>query len=110
MTEQERDEVLLETRRLIKGLYEDFQFLRKHRNMLHGTPVLEFNEVCSMLRQSERSVRRLRETGQLVGFTYGRRRFYSLREVEAFLNRMENNKQKTVQETNKLNSDERDIE
>lgn len=53
MTEQERDEVLLETRRLIKGLYEDFQFLRKHRNMLHGTTVLEFDEVCSMMRQSE---------------------------------------------------------
>lgn len=89
MTEQERDTLLTEIGRLTKGLYEDYQFLRKHRNMLRGTPILEFDEVCSMLRQSERSVRRLRESGQLVGFTFGRRRFYSLREVEGFIARME---------------------
>lgn len=108
MTEQERDEILLEVRRLIKGIYDDFQFLRKHRNMLLGTPVLEFDEVCSMLRQSERSVRRLRESGQLVGFTYGRRRFYSLREVEAFIACMERGKQISGEETDNPISNERD--
>ena len=64
------------------------QFLRKHRNVLSGTPILEFDEVCSLLRQSARSVRRLRETGQLVGFTFGRRRFYAMTEVQSFIARM----------------------
>lgn len=89
MTEHERDSLLLEIAKVVRGLKEDFLFLRKHRNMLRGNPILEFDEVCSMLRQSERSVRRLRESGQLVGFTYGRRRFYSLREVEQFIARLE---------------------
>ena len=44
--------------------------------------------MCSLLRQSARSVRRLRETGQLVGFTFGRRRFYAMTEVQSFIARM----------------------
>lgn len=73
--DKETEAQLTAIRRQLATLCEEMQFLRKHRNVLSGTPILEFDEVCSLLRQSARSVRRLRETGQLVGFTFGRRRF-----------------------------------
>lgn len=96
MMDKETETHLTAIRRQLATLCEEMQFLRKHRNMLMGTPVLEFDEVCSLLRQSERSVRRLRETGQLVGFTFGRRRFYSMTEVQAFIARMESGSAKAV--------------
>ena len=37
--------------------------------------------------QSERQVRRLRESGELVGFTIGRRRMYLQSEVDEFIER-----------------------
>ena len=40
-----------------------------------------------MLKQSERQVRRLRESGELVGFTIGRRRMYLQSEVDDFIQR-----------------------
>lgn len=61
--DKETEAQLTAIRRQLATLCEDMQFLRKHRNVLSGTPILEFDEVCSLLRQSARSVRRLRETG-----------------------------------------------
>jgi len=49
--------------------------------------MLEFPEVRERLKQSERQVRRLRESGELVGFTIGRRRMYLQSEVDAFIER-----------------------
>ena len=86
--DKETEAQLTAIRRQLATLCEEMQFLRKHRNVLSGTPILEFDEVCSLLRQSARSVRRLRETGQLVGFTFGRRRFYAMTEVQSFIARM----------------------
>lgn len=100
--------MLTDIYKLVKGLFEDHQFLRKHRNMLHGTPILEFDEVCSMLRLSERSVRRLRESGKLVGFTYGRRRFYSQHEVDTFIAQIARGNYE--EETINLNTDDGDKE
>jgi hypothetical protein len=88
MMDKETEAQLTAIRRQLATLCEEMQFLRKHRNVLSGTPILEFDEVCSLLRQSARSVRRLRETGQLVGFTFGRRRFYAMTEVQSFIARM----------------------
>ena len=61
--DKETEAQLTAIRRQLATLCEEMQFLRKHRNVLSGTPILEFDEVCSLLRQSARSVRRLRETG-----------------------------------------------
>lgn len=36
---------LAEIHAMVKTLSVDLQFLRRHRNVLFGTPVLEFNEV-----------------------------------------------------------------
>ena len=83
--DKETEAQLTAIRRQLATLCEEMQFLRKHRNVLSGTPILEFDEVCSLLRQSARSVRRL---GQLVGFTFGRRRFYAMTEVQSFIARM----------------------
>lgn len=62
---------LAEIHAMVKTLSVDLQFLRRHRNVLFGTPVLEFNEVCSVLHLSARQVQRLRERKELVGFTWG---------------------------------------
>lgn len=97
--------LLTEIHRMVGELREDFLFLKKHRNVLYGTPVLEFDEVCSLLRAGARTVQRLRETGQLTGFTFGRRRLYSLREVQAFIARME---QGTLTVTNEATNPEED--
>ena len=51
---------LAEIHAMVKTLSVDLQFLRRHRNVLFGTPVLEFNEVCSVLHLSARQVQRLR--------------------------------------------------
>lgn len=45
---------LAEIHAMVKTLSVDLQFLRRHRNVLFGTPVLEFNEVCSVLHLSAR--------------------------------------------------------
>ena len=63
---------LAEIHAMVKTLSVDLQFLRRHRNVLFGTPVLEFNEVCSVLHLSARQVQRLRERKELVGFNVGR--------------------------------------
>lgn len=48
-----------------------------------------------MLHISERQVRGLRETGQLVGFVFNRRRMYSLKEVTEFIANMEREAKKS---------------
>jgi len=72
---------LAEIHAMVKTLSVDLQFLRRHRNVLFGTPVLEFNEVCSVLHLSARQVQRLRERKELVGFNVGRRRLYFQRSM-----------------------------
>ncbi len=47
---------LAEIHAMVKTISVDLQFLRRHRNVLFGTPVLEFNEVCSVLHLSARQV------------------------------------------------------
>ena len=72
---------------IVTDILEDVRLLRHRQNVLMGDPMLEFHEVCEKLRQSERQVRRLRETGELVGFTIGRRRMYLQSEVDEFIQR-----------------------
>ena len=86
--ENEKRDLLVEVHSMVTELHEDYQFVKKHRNMLFGNPVLEFSEVCSKLRLSERQVRYLRQTGELVGFLFGRRRLYAQEEVDDFVARM----------------------
>lgn len=74
---------------IVKEIREDIVYMKRHRNMLCGTPILEVGEVCDLLRQSERQLRRYGETGQLKGFNFGRRRMYSLAEVNDFIARVE---------------------
>ena len=56
---------------IVMEILEEIRSLKEHRSVLEGDPMLEFSEVCQMLRQSERQVRRYREQGRLVGFTFG---------------------------------------
>lgn len=80
---------LAEIHATVKTISVDLQFLRRHRNVLFGTPVLEFNEVCSVLHLSARQVQRLRERKELVGFNVGRRRLYFQTEIYDYLSRLE---------------------
>lgn len=79
MNDSENSAMILEIRRMVHEILGEIRQMKRHRNMLGGSPILEFDEVCSMLHFSERQVRRLRETGQLVGFVFNRRRMYSLK-------------------------------
>lgn len=87
MEEQTKEEIS-KILRLVLEILEEIHYLKEHRSMLDGDPMLEFSEVCQMLRQSERQVRRYREQGRLVGFNFGHRRMYLLSEVQEFIRKM----------------------
>ncbi|MBP3529491.1 MAG: helix-turn-helix domain-containing protein [Alistipes sp.] len=87
MEEQTKEEIS-KILRLVLEILEEIHYLKEHRSMLEGDPMLEFSEVCQMLRQSERQVRRYREQGRLVGFNFGHRRMYLLSEVQEFIRKM----------------------
>ncbi|WP_458451906.1 helix-turn-helix domain-containing protein [Alistipes finegoldii] len=87
MEEQTKEEIS-KILRLVLEILEEIHYLKEHRSMLEGDPILEFSEVCQMLRQSERQVRRYREQGRLVGFNFGHRRMYLLSEVQEFIRKM----------------------
>ena len=74
--------------RIVLEILEDVRYLKEHRSMLDGNPMLDFSEVCQILHQSERQVRRYREQGRLVGFNFGHRRMYLLSEVQEFIRKM----------------------
>ena len=84
---ENRDEQINRILNIVMEILEDVRTLRTRQNVLMGDPMLEFPEVCEMLKQSERQVRRLRESGELVGFTIGRRRMYLQSEVDEFIER-----------------------
>lgn len=87
MEEQTKEEIS-KILRLVLEILEEIHYLKEHRSMLEGDPMLEISEVCQMLRQSERQVRRYREQGRLVGFNFGHRRMYLLSEVQEFIRKM----------------------
>ena len=100
MEEQTKDEIS-KILRLVLEILEEIRYLKEHRSMLEGDPMLEFSEVCQMLRQSERQVRRYREQGRLVGFNFGHRRMYLLSEVQEFIRKMrKQGKLETLKDTN----------
>ncbi len=69
-------------------ILETVRSLKERRSAYEGEPLLDFSEVCQLLHQSERQVRRYREQGHLVGFTIGHRRMYLLSEVRDFIGKM----------------------
>ena len=74
--------------RTVEEILEIVHFMKDHRSQLEGDPILDFAEVCQLLRQSERQVRRFREQGLLIGFNIGARRMYLLSEVQEFIRKM----------------------
>ena len=84
---EKMDEQINRILNIVMEILEDVRTLRTRQNVLMGDPMLEFPEVCERLKQSERQVRRLRESGELVGFTIGRRRMYLQSEVDEFIER-----------------------
>ncbi len=84
---ENKDEQINRILNIVMEILEDVRTLRTRQNVLMGDPMLEFPEVCEMLKQSERQVRRLRESGELVGFMIGRRRMYLQSEVDDFIQR-----------------------
>lgn len=85
--DENMNEQITQILNIVTDILEDVRLLRHRQNVLMGDTMLEFPEVCEKLRQSERQVRRLRETGELVGFTIGRRRMYLQSEVDEFIRR-----------------------
>ena len=55
------DEIL----EIVREIREDIAYMKRHRNMLCGTPVLEVSEVCDLLKISDRQLRRYCVSGQL---------------------------------------------
>ena len=82
----EHTEEILE---IVREIREDVSYMKRHRNMLCGMPVLEVDEVCDLLKMSDRQLRRYRTSGQLVGFRFGRRLLFSSAEITRFIERIE---------------------
>ena len=79
------DEIL----EIVREIREDVSFMKRHRNMLCGMPILEVDEVCDLLKMSDRQLRRYRTSGQLVGFHFGRRLMFSAAEINRFVERID---------------------
>ena len=79
------DEIL----EIVREIREDVSFMKRHRNMLCGMPILEVSEVCDLLKMSDRQLRRYRTSGQLTGFRFGRRLLFSSAEITRFIERIE---------------------
>ena len=87
----EHTEEILE---IVREIREDVSYMKRHRNMLCGMPVLEVDEVCDLLKMSDRELRRYRTAGQLVGFRFGRRLLFSSAEITRFIERIEADSQR----------------
>ena len=87
----EHTEEILE---IVREIREDVSYMKRHRNMLCGMPVLEVDEVCDLLKMSDRQLRRYRTAGQLVGFRFGRRLLFSSAEITRFIERIEADSQR----------------
>ena len=74
---------------IVREIREDVSYMKRHRNMLCGMPVLEVDEVCDLLKMSDRQLRRYRTSGQLTGFRFGRRLLFSSAEITRFIERIE---------------------
>ena len=53
--------------------------------------VLDYLDVAQVLHISVRQLRRLHNSGELVGFKVGRRRYYFVTEVQAYLRTLQSN-------------------
>ena len=58
------------------------------------------SDVCEILHISIRGIRRLQQTGEIVGVKLGRRRFYRTSEIQAYIRHLAEQRCKT--ENNKL--------
>lgn len=74
---------------MLKDIREDISYMKRHRNMLCGMPILEVAEVCDLLKMSDRQLRRYRTSGQLTGFRFGRRLLFPSAEITQFIERTE---------------------
>ena len=74
---------------IVRDIREDISYMKRHRNMLCGMPILEVAEVCDLLKMSDRQLRRYRTSGQLTGFRFGRRLLFSSAEITQFIERTE---------------------
>ena len=82
----DRMEEILE---IVREIREDVSFMKRHRNMLCGMPILEVDEVCDLLKMSDRQLRRYYVSGQLTGFHFGRRLMFSAAEINRFVERID---------------------
>ena len=48
----------------------DISYMKRHRNLLCGVPILEVGEVCDLLKIYDRQLRRYHELGLLSGFYF----------------------------------------
>lgn len=55
--------------------------------------VLDYLDVAHVLHISTRQLRRLHNSGELVGFKAGRRRYYFVTEVQAYLRKLQSKNQ-----------------
>ena len=82
----EHTEEILE---IVREIREDVSYMKRHRNMLCGMPVLEVDEVCDLLKMSDRQLRRFRSSVLLTCCCFGRRLVVSAAEFTRFIERIE---------------------
>lgn len=57
--------------------------------------LLDYHDVCEILHISIRGIRRLQQTGEIVGVKLGRRRFYRTSEIQAYIRHLAEQRCKT---------------
>ena len=86
--EKQHTEDLSRILRMVEENLEIVLFMKDHRSPHERYPLLDFAEVCQLLRQSERQVLRFREQRLPVVFNIGARRMCLLSEVQEFIRKM----------------------
>lgn len=82
---------------MLREIREDVSYMKRHRNILCGVSIFEIDEVCDLLKMSDRQLRRYRANGQLTGFRFGRRVLFSATEIQQFIERTESEYQRRKQ-------------
>lgn len=80
---------------ILHCIQQDLREIKSGHNTINGQRILDFGEVCEMLRMGERQVRRYRERGALKGFLLDNRRMYWETEVMEFLKKQSGKTDKT---------------
>ena len=79
------DEIL----EIVREIREDVSFMKRHRNMLCGMPILETDKLTRSAITAQLTIAHLQKVAYFVDFHFGRRLMFSTAEINRFIERVE---------------------